>query len=236
MASKNILKDGKYLEFTYPKRDSDYPSRLGRYLTKAFFTPQHMSPGILDIGCGDGEFLNVFSGLGYSPTGADISPIESQHKIHKVDLETDKLPIQDDTINFIFSKSVIEHMDNPLNLMSEAHRVLAPGGKGVIMTPSWEHNYWGPFYIDHTHITPFTRYSLGEALKMAGFEDVRVEYFYQLPFVWNNSLLSIIPKIISMLPIPFRPFKKSRLPNKINKLIRFSNEVMLVAYVRKQND
>tara|TARA_R110002110_G_scaffold111258_2_gene277082 strand:+ start:2746 stop:3456 length:711 start_codon:yes stop_codon:yes gene_type:complete len=236
MASKEILKDEKYLKFTYPKRDSDYPNRLGRYLTKRFLAPRRPNLEILDIGCGDGEFLNVFSDLGYKPIGVDISPVESHHRVHKVDLEKESLPFKDDTINFVFSKSVIEHMNNPLNLMNEAHRVLKPGGKAVIMTPSWEHNYWGPFYIDHTHITPFTRYSLEEALKISGFEDIRVEYFYQLPFVWRTPLLKIIPKIISMLPIPFRPFRRSWLPNGINKFIRFSNEVMLVAYVRKQND
>jgi hypothetical protein len=36
-----------------------------------------------------------------------------------------------------------------------------------------------------------------------------------------------------MLPLPFRPFKNSFLPKSINKLIRFSNEVMLIAYVEK---
>jgi len=233
MASKKILKDEKYIRLTYPKRDSDYPNRLGHYLTKRFFYPQHANLEILDIGCGDGEFLSVFSGLGYEAIGVDISPVESRHEIHKVDLEEENLPFKDSTINFVFSKSVIEHMNNPLNLMSETYRVLLPGGKAVIMTPSWEHNYWGPFYIDHTHVTPFTRYSLEETLRMSGFEKVRVEYFYQLPFVWKSPLLRIVPKIISMLPLPFRPFKNSFLPKSINKLIRFSNEVMLIAYVEK---
>ena len=236
MASKDILKDKKYLEFTYTKRDSDYPSKLGAFLTKNFFGPKDLGLEILDIGCGDGEFLNVFSDLGLEAMGVDISPTDSKHEIHKADLEVDKLPFKDGSVNFVFSKSVIEHMNNPLNLMNEAHRVLIPGGKAVIMTPSWEHNYWGPFYIDHTHVTPFTRHSLEEALKMAGFQDIKVEYFYQLPFVWRNSMLKIIPKIISTLPIPFRPFKRSWLPNSINKFIRFSNEVMLLAYVSKQND
>ena len=233
MASKNILKDRNYLKFTYPKRDSDYPYKLGLHLTKDFFGVQDLGLEILDIGCGDGAFLNVFSKLGYEVIGADVCPVDSRHEIHKVNLETESLPFKDKSINFAFSKSVIEHMENPLNLMSEAYRILAPGGKAIIMTPSWEHNYWGPFYIDHTHVTPFTRYSLEESLKMVGFEDVRVEYFYQLPFVWRNPLFTVIPKIISMLPIPYRPLKRSPLPNAINKLVRFSNEVMLVAYARK---
>jgi SAM-dependent methyltransferase len=233
MVSKEILKDKRYLKLTYPKRDSDYPSRLGLHLVESFFGRQGFGLEILDIGCGDGEFLNVFSSLGYESIGVDVSPVESRHEIHRVNLETEGLPFEDDSINFAFSKSVIEHMDNPLNLMNEVHRVLILGGKAVIMTPSWEHNYWGPFYIDHTHITPFTRYSLEEALRISGFEEVRVEYFYQLPFVWKSPLLKIIPKVISIFPIPFRPFKKSWLPNKINKFVRFSNEVMLIAYVEK---
>tara|TARA_A100001515_G_scaffold142583_2_gene141697 strand:+ start:405 stop:1115 length:711 start_codon:yes stop_codon:yes gene_type:complete len=236
MASKKILKNKKYLQFTYPQRNSNYPNKLGSYLTKKFFGPNNLGLEVLDIGCGDGEFLNVFSKLGFEPIGVDVSPVDSDHEIYKVDLEEQQLPLKDNSINFVFSKSVIEHMDNPLNLMSEAYRVLTPGGSAVIMTPSWEHNYWGPFYIDHTHVTPFTRHSLEETLKMSGFEDVEVTYFYQLPFVWKNPILKLIPKLVSILPIPFRPFRKSFLPNSLNKFVRFSNEVMLLAYARKEND
>ena len=91
MASKGILKDKRYLQVTYPKRDSNYPSKLGKYLTDSFFGPEGLGLEILDIGCGDGEYLDVFSSLGYEPIGADISPVECAHEIHKVDLETEDL-------------------------------------------------------------------------------------------------------------------------------------------------
>mgnify|MGYP003114730983 CR=1 FL=1 len=199
MASKKILKNKKYLQFTYPQRNSNYPNKLGSYLTKKFFGPNNLGLEVLDIGCGDGEFLNVFSKLGFEPIGVDVSPVDSDHEIYKVDLEEQQLPLKDNSINFVFSKSVIEH-------------------------------------IDHTHVTPFTRHSLEETLKMSGFEDVEVTYFYQLPFVWKNPILKLIPKLVSILPIPFRPFRKSFLPNSLNKFVRFSNEVMLLAYARKEND
>jgi SAM-dependent methyltransferase len=233
MPSKSILSGKNYLKVTYPERISDYPCKLTSYLSSEFFEGEDLGLEIIDIGCGIGEYLDAFSDLGYQVLGIDISPVESEHKIYQVDLEHKKIPIKDESVNFIFSKSVIEHMNNPLNLMEETYRVLTTGGKAVIMTPSWEYNYWGPFYIDHTHVTPFTRYSLEQALRLAGFKDVRVEYFYQLPFVWKSPFLKIIPKIISCLPIPFSPFKRSILPPVLNKLIRFSNEVMLIAYVEK---
>lgn len=103
----------------------------------------------------------------------------------------------------------------------------------MIMTPSWEHTYWGPFYIDHTHVTPFTAPSLADALTIAGFEPVETSHFYQLPFLWRFPFLKPIAWTIAALPLPYRPYRPARWPDGMNKLIRFSKEVMLLAVGRK---
>jgi len=101
------------------------------------------------------------------------------------------------------------------------------------MTPSWKHNSWEPFYLDHAHVTPFTKFSLHNAMAIAGFDDVKVLYLYQLPFLWKHPFLQFIPKFIASLPISYWPMEELKWPQSINKLIRFSNEVMLIAIGRK---
>ena len=129
----------------------------------------------------------------------------------------------------------MEHLHKPSLYLSAIHHSLETGGKAVIMTPSWEHTYWGPFYIDHTHVTPFTAKSLESALEMAGFKKVTVRYFYQLPLLWQYPWLRIIAKLIAKLPIPYSPYNNVpwKVSNRLNKLIRFSKEVMLIATVEK---
>ena len=135
----------------------------------------------------------------------------------------------------MFSKSVIEHIQDPHNFLKATHDSLKAGGKAAIMTPSWEYTYWGPFYVDNTHVSPYTSYSLKAALEMQGFKNVKVMYFYQLPFLWKFPWLKVFVKMIAKLPIPYSPYndvpwKTSRW---LNKLVRFSKEVMLLAIAEK---
>ena len=111
---------------------------------------------------------------------------------------------------------------------------LRPGGVVVVMTPSWEHQAWGPFYIDHTHVTPFTAPGLKDLLLLGGFERVTAEFFYQLPFVWRRRAARVVPRSYA-LPPPYRPYReRARWGEGLNKLIRFSKEVMLLAVGRKR--
>jgi len=232
-----ILKDSRYLEVTYsagraPK--GDYPSLLARYLME---TAYGKTGSILDIGSGRGDFLEAFSRLGYDVTGTDISPLstagDSICTVTSCNLECEPLPFPENEFDFVFSKSVIEHLHTPHNLVSGAFRVLKPGGVAVIMTPSWAHTYWGPFYIDHTHVTPYTVPSLTDVLEIAGFENISTRYFYQLPVVWRHPSLVPMVRLFSVLPFSYRPYENARWPDSFNKLIRFSKEVMLLAICRK---
>jgi len=235
MADKlSALRDKKYLEITYgPERSykGEYPNKLAQKISTDFYK----KPGkILDIGCGNGDFLKAFSELGYEVVGIDISPdvekrLGDKFEVMNIDIEKEECQFANE-FDFVFSKSVIEHTRNPMSLLKFANKSLRPGGVSVIMTPSWEHTYWGPFYIDHTHVTPFTLPSLEEAMELADFTHVEGQYFYQLPFTWKNRAYKTIPWIISKLPIPYSPFYKVPWTgnNEINKLVRFSKEVMLL--------
>ena len=125
-----------------------------------------------------------------------------------VDLETEPLPFAD------------------------ARRILRPGGRVVVITPSWKHTYRDVFFSEYTHVRPFTAHSLAEALTLAGFVDVRVDYFRQLPFLWRRPYLLPLVEAVRLVPAPYRPLAAAPWPPALNKLIRFSKEVTIMANAR----
>ena len=134
-------------------------------------------------------------------------------------------------------KLKIEHLEKPMNFLKSCKELVKEDGVVVIMTPSWFHHKFGPFYLDHTHVTPFTLQSLRDAAYLAGFREVKVKYFYQLPLLWKYKFMIVLSKIISTLNLPYLPMYEQltviKWPEEINKFIKFSREVMLYAEMRK---
>jgi SAM-dependent methyltransferase len=236
--TKSILKDPKYLEYTYSSKiapPGPYPEKLSNWLFKNVFK----RPGkIVDFGCGRGDYLGAFKLLNFEPCGLDISPgieVLSDYEVRQMNFEKDDIPFPDASFDFAFSKSVIEHLHDPCCFLSGIYDSLKTGGKAVIMTPSWSHTYWGPFYIDNTHVSPYTSFSLKMALEMEGFKNIRVIYFYQLPFLWKFPWMRVFIKLFAKLPLPYAPYNEVpwSISNRFNKLIRFSKEVMLLAIAEK---
>ena len=173
--------------------------------------------------------------MGLDAYGIDFSESNGlRERFKKVDLQKDKYPFEDETFDIIFSKSVIEHLQNPDFLFDEAYRLLKPNGVFICMTPSWKHSYKEQFYIDHTHVTPFTRHSLELICELSGF-DAGCEYFYQLPLLWKFPALNIFRIILNFFRLPYRPFDRVKIwSDEINKIIRFSREAMLLAVATKR--
>lgn len=228
----SILGDSKYIDVLYSEKrrpNSNYPDKLAKHLSEKFYLKKG---NILDIGCGRGDFIKAFHSQGFKVTGTDISPASvsycKPHIVKTADLTKEPLPFKEGEFNFVFSKSVIEHLHNPMSLLKEAIRVLEVDGVAIIMTPSWVHTHWGPFYLDYTHVTPFTKPSLRDAMILSGFRDVQVFHFYQLPFIWKWPILKVLVKMFARLPLKYRPMYDSNKPLEFNKLIQFSKEVMLL--------
>ncbi len=234
---QSVLTQAAYLEVTYSQTRApygSYPVLLAQWLLKHVYR----NPGrLLDLGCGRGEHLAAFAQLGFEVAGVDISPgapeLAKGFRVEVADLERERLPFESNSFDCVFSKSVVEHMHHPTSLLAAAFEALRPGGTAVVMTPSWAHTYWGPFYIDHTHVTPFTAASLADALEITGFESISASAFYQLPFLWRYPFLKPLVWFVAALPLAYRPYQSASWPNGMNKLIRFSKEVMLLGVAKK---
>ena len=206
---------------------TNYPSLLAKYLFYRYDLVKGQS--ILDVGSGRGEFLRGFISCGMQGYGVDRSSAaekycpEAEHKV--TDIENDGLPYEDNTIDVVFSKSVIEHFYYPERLVAEIYRVLKPGGLVITLCPDWEF-YYRDYFDDFTHRTPFMQSSLRDIHLMYDFEEVKVERFRQLPVLWNTG-----PWLLALAEITrlFAPkFLKSRL-----KWVKFSKEIMLLSSAQK---
>lgn len=214
-----------------------YPRLLAKWILQNVYGE---TGTLLDLGCGRGDHVDAFTVLGFDVVGVDKAHLATRpigHRVIVADFEEGELPAGVEGVDFVFSKAVVEHLRHPGHLLSIALDCLRPGGVAVIMTPSWEHTGWGPFYGDCTHVSPFTKRSLGMAMEIAGFEGVEVSYFHQLPFLWRMPYLKPLVALLRALRLPYRHFRDAWWwPESMNKLIRFSGEVMLLGVGRRPKE
>ncbi len=228
----------KYAEIIYPKDEKNqYPTQLSEYLYNRFIRDYECTetPKILDIGCCTGKALKLFGAQGdLELHGVDIRDEDVEGIQFKTcNIETEQLPYPDNYFDFIYSKSVLEHVVNTQNFLNESMRVLKPGGVFIGLTPDWK-SQQSIFWDDYTHVKPFTRKGLRDALRIHDYEHADCEYFYQLPFIWKYPTLRFIPKLVALLPDSWKWKDSEQRNTKDRKLIRFSKEKMLLSYGRKK--
>ena len=102
---------------------------------------QHVVPGgrLLDAGCGrDLEFSREFAS-DVQVIGLDLEEkLDTRNQASPFALRGDleRLPFPENYFDLIISRSVVEHLRNPLAVFREFERVLRPGGRIVISTPN----------------------------------------------------------------------------------------------------
>lgn len=211
-----------YLKVIYSRERTpitDYPKKLCTYLFQTYAMKKGMK--FIEVGCGRGEFLQNFKNLGLECYGVDYSSEAGSEtkniNIKVCDLEKGKLPFKKNFADVIYSKSFLEHINNPKNFLREALRVLKPGGLLLTLVPDWETNY-KIYFDDYTHRTPYTSVSLEDVYNIFGFKRVQVIKFRQLPIVWKYPILNYFCALIA----PFIPVRTK------NKFLRWSREIMLI--------
>jgi SAM-dependent methyltransferase len=223
----------KYHKTIYPSIKNDYPVKFAEYICKRFFTGYQKR--ILDVGCGIGiHGKNISEYSGNIVYGIDLRTDGCEYKdsfaeLKECDIEKEPIPFNEEMFDYIFSKSVVEHIHNPDNFIKESYKVLKKNGLVIILTPDWK-SQMSHFWDDYTHVYAWTQKSLMNFLKIHGFRNVHCEIFYQLPFIWKYPSLKFIPKIISICPQSWKWKDESMTNGRDRKLIRFSKEKMLLAW------
>lgn len=215
--SFNKIVLGEDVDLTDP-----YPPKLMAHIL--FDLLQIRSGKFVDLGGGRGHLAKIVENLGFEVFSADREPPIIDVPFAVIDLINERLPLPDNSVDVLFSKSVFEHFyvrELPL-LMSEALRVLKPGAPMVVLTPDWEYNM-KQFYRVFTHVTPYTKDSLHLCLSMYGFDSIRVDNLIQLPQIWHNRALRLLSQVIGTLP----------LPRSLGKWTRWSKERSVIGIGRK---
>jgi SAM-dependent methyltransferase len=129
----------QYFERFYPDNKHDG--------TKAFYDwirevarPEMV---LLNLGAGPATKRKelTFRGEVKRVIGVDIDPIvlENEELDEAHVIKDGKIPLEDGTIDLIFSDYVLEHVEYPEKVMAEMFRVLRPGGSFFFRTPNKYH-------------------------------------------------------------------------------------------------
>ncbi|HUF26444.1 MAG TPA: class I SAM-dependent methyltransferase [Gemmatimonadaceae bacterium] len=162
-----------------------------RKLVRTHFPPSR-DAHVLDLGCGHGSLLHVARGEGYQNVeGIDVSPeqVELAERlgiagVRHGDVMDEIARCGDGVVDVVITFDVIEHLQRPelLSLADEVFRILAAGGRWIIHTPNAESPLFGRIrYGDLTHEQAFTRESVKQFLRPAGF--ARIYCFEDSPVV-----------------------------------------------------
>jgi ubiquinone/menaquinone biosynthesis C-methylase UbiE len=155
---------------------------------------------IIDLGCGDGRWLDAIGSRYRKAIGVDIvgapngdrSETSTGWEFIQTDLDLG-LPFDDAMADAIRANQVIEHVREPAAFLTEARRVLRPGGLLVITTPNVRYVRHlvrlvvlgrGPMTSSHPpgestawddgHLHYLTPGDLRRIARKAGFQQVRV--------------------------------------------------------------
>ena len=160
-------------------------SRLSVYLPfvkllKGCYT----SARAIDLGCGRGEWLQVLASVGIESFGVDLDEgmlaacRERGFDVTAGDAINFLKELPDESAVIVSGFHLAEHIDFSRlhELVSEARRVLKPGGLLILETPNPENITVGAsdFYIDPTHVRPIPPALLAYLPEYYGYARVKI--------------------------------------------------------------
>lgn len=138
---------------------------------------------LLEVGCGAGNFLSQCRSLGVVASGIEPSRgyAESASK-QGLDVLIGHFPgTQPDRTHYdvVAMFHVLEHLPDPLAVLTEVRGLLLPNGRLVVEVPDLDLALgvrWSERYFHRPHLFDFTRASLAHLLGRAGFEIIATNH------------------------------------------------------------
>jgi 2-polyprenyl-3-methyl-5-hydroxy-6-metoxy-1,4-benzoquinol methylase len=177
-----------YQAFSHRFRGSEEYVRTGQ----AFYVPHFKAcHSVLDVGCGQGEFLEVMRETGIPARGIDQSSDSVAYcrskglHVEQADLYSYLAAQPADFVDGIFCSQVVEHLPGPgiPELIRLCAASLQTGGLIAIETPNPDclAIFATHFYLDPTHVRPVPSALLAFYLQEQGFGGITVEPRFPAP-------------------------------------------------------
>jgi SAM-dependent methyltransferase len=147
----------------------------------------HTSLSIASLGCGPVEglrWLGSLAGPKGRVLGIDSDPIHARSRDRNIDYVVGKIeatPIVPASFDVVLALDVLEHMDDDVAGLSEAVRLLKPGGLLLITVPALP-SLWGNQDIVSEHRRRYTKKTLADAFARAQLPQPYITYFNVLLF------------------------------------------------------
>ena len=154
-----------------------FKTQRDKYFKKILINHFQNHSLVVDVGCGQGDFLIQAKELEIAAEGVDDKDYWVKYCLDK-GLKAKlgsvlKLPYDDNSLEAIFLQSVLEHVD-AIKSMKEITRVIKKGGIVAISCPTPEKHFWD----DPTHVRPHTIKSLTTLFEMFDYSIIHKNYVF----------------------------------------------------------
>jgi len=187
----DVYEDGSYRDINLAKTGSrDFEISRDAERRSAAYIPFVCGRDIVDFGCGDGAFLRAVRERAASCCGVElqrdyVNALNSEGIVCHTSLDT----VDDGSLDTAVSFHVLEHLPEPLSVLTDMRRVLKPGGTAVLEVPhandvllrDLDCAAFRKFTLWSQHLVLHTRDSLNRLLSAAGFENIVVEGVQRYP-------------------------------------------------------
>ncbi len=163
---------------------------------------------VLEIGCGAGEFLYVYTKMnpqqkvqGIEFDAESVKFLKKQGLSVKQSNLNDGINISSNSQDMVIGWMILEHLHNINFVLGEVHNSLRSGGKFVFSIPnagSWQFNFFkNNWYALQTpqHLYHFTEESISKLLKKNGFEVEKVYHQRIFSDIVNSGRFMIRDKM-----------------------------------------
>ncbi|MBF0295847.1 MAG: class I SAM-dependent methyltransferase [Magnetococcales bacterium] len=175
-----------------------------------------LAPGgvFLEIGCGDGALSRRMARHAAEVIAVDVSDVISRsgdplpENLRVIITDATRLPLPDGRIDVAYSHQLMEHLhpDDAMAQLREIHRILAPGGIYLCVTPhraAGPHDISGMFDEVATglHLQEYAIGELAARFREAGFVDLSLQVEMRAwSGLWPLWPGMICEKMVAILP------------------------------------
>ncbi len=151
---------------------------------------------IIEIGCGNGEYLSLIQQFGVEAYGLEYSEesvkkcINQGLNVSRGFIENSTYMINNAPFDMFFMLNFLEHLPDPNSVLRGIRNNLSDNAIGIVEVPNFDmilkKNLFSEFTSDHLFY--FTKETLSLTLRQNGFEIISCES------VWHNYIISAVVK------------------------------------------